>query len=211
MENISTSNKKCRGRPKVKRSETRRADIVEAAYRSFIELGFKATTTSAIAALARVSKQSIYTFFPRKSELFAAVIVEHYQLRLDLPRPPEEKLPLLDVILKIFRADMDDEGFRERDFVLRLILWEAINSPEMGPYIHQHGYLPARAALIDWVDLQRQMGLLTVNDTTSFADMLMDIGFGPIVPGRREDADIDGAEIGSHLKQSFSIALKGAS
>jgi AcrR family transcriptional regulator len=55
--------------------ETRRA-ILAAARSSFTELGFAATSTTAIAAAAGVTRGALYHHFAGKTELFRAVFVE---------------------------------------------------------------------------------------------------------------------------------------
>lgn len=49
--------------------------ILEAATRLFLEKGYQATSTDEIAAAAGVSKQTIYTHFAKKEELFARLVL----------------------------------------------------------------------------------------------------------------------------------------
>lgn len=48
--------------------------IEEAALKLFLQKGYSSTTTDQIAALARVSKRSIYRFFPDKEQLFSSLL-----------------------------------------------------------------------------------------------------------------------------------------
>lgn len=52
----------------------RRAQIVEAAGKSFALFGYKATTMDQIAKIANVGKGTIYTFFANKEELFGEIM-----------------------------------------------------------------------------------------------------------------------------------------
>ncbi|QAY68136.1 TetR/AcrR family transcriptional regulator [Paenibacillus protaetiae] len=52
----------------------RKAQIIEAASRSFEMFGYKATTMEQVAKIAGVGKGTIYTFFATKEELFGAII-----------------------------------------------------------------------------------------------------------------------------------------
>jgi TetR/AcrR family transcriptional repressor of mexJK operon len=61
------------GRP---RSEEKRAAVVEAASRRFLERGYLGTSVDEVAALAGVSKQTVYEHFGGKEQLFAAVVLE---------------------------------------------------------------------------------------------------------------------------------------
>lgn len=52
----------------------RKANIIEAATKSFGIFGYKATTMDQVATLANVGKGTIYTFFKNKEELFDEII-----------------------------------------------------------------------------------------------------------------------------------------
>ncbi|MEM6513138.1 MAG: TetR/AcrR family transcriptional regulator [Pseudomonadota bacterium] len=72
-----------RGRPK---SEEKRLQIRNAAAQLFMSEGFERTSMDSIAAHAGVSKQTVYSHFASKDELFRSCIVnkvEEYQLLLD--------------------------------------------------------------------------------------------------------------------------------
>lgn len=59
-----------------KRSETTRAAIVAAAKDLFLSQGYVATTVDAIAEQAKMTKRTIYGYFPDKRALFKGVIEE---------------------------------------------------------------------------------------------------------------------------------------
>src|SRR5258708_9046875 len=54
-------------------AEDRREQVLEAAMREFVELGYEAASTAAIARRAGISQPYIYALFPNKQELFLAV------------------------------------------------------------------------------------------------------------------------------------------
>lgn len=58
------------------RASESRAQILEAASDVFLEAGFERTSIDRIAAVARVSKQTIYEYFPGKTALFEASVRE---------------------------------------------------------------------------------------------------------------------------------------
>ncbi|QHW30874.1 TetR/AcrR family transcriptional regulator [Paenibacillus rhizovicinus] len=59
-----------------KKPVDRRAQIVEAAGKSFAMFGYKATTMELVSKIAAVGKGTIYTFFATKEELFSEIIGE---------------------------------------------------------------------------------------------------------------------------------------
>ena len=56
------------------RARRRRAAIVDAAERLFLDRGYAATSMAAISEAAGGSKQSLYHHFPSKAALFAAIM-----------------------------------------------------------------------------------------------------------------------------------------
>ncbi|MBO7745837.1 TetR/AcrR family transcriptional regulator [Paenibacillus sp. MWE-103] len=54
----------------------RRAQIVDAAAKSFAMFGYKATTMEQVSKIAAVGKGTIYTFFATKEELFGEIIAQ---------------------------------------------------------------------------------------------------------------------------------------
>lgn len=55
--------------------ETRRNLIIDTAEKVFVERGYDLTTMDEIARLSEFTKKSVYSYFPTKDELFAAVIL----------------------------------------------------------------------------------------------------------------------------------------
>lgn len=198
-----------RGRPKVIGDQERRKSIIKGAYEAFIELGFARTTTAVIAAKARVSKRSIYEAFSNKTALFAAAIHEHRHLILDLPRPQDEMLPLLDTLIEIFRLDIDEEADRAREAILNLIVRESIQFPELSDYLYENEIIRSREALIDWLRMEADRGRMTVDDPAVCAGMLMDIVFGALLPHRRVRQQPERACRIEHIKKRLEIFLRG--
>jgi AcrR family transcriptional regulator len=56
--------------------ETRRQLIIDTAGKVFLERGFEPATMDEIAKLSEFTKRSVYSYFPSKDELFAAVILK---------------------------------------------------------------------------------------------------------------------------------------
>ena len=56
------------------RAEAKRTQIVDGARRLFLEHGYAATSTDAVAAEAGVSKQTLYAYYPSKEDLLVDVL-----------------------------------------------------------------------------------------------------------------------------------------
>jgi len=62
----------------VSRSETTRTEIVQAAYRLFIQQGYHGTSVRQVAQSAGIALGSIYNHFPGKEDLFVAVLETYH-------------------------------------------------------------------------------------------------------------------------------------
>jgi AcrR family transcriptional regulator len=198
-----------RGRPKVIGETQRRQSIVTAAHEAFVELGFARTTTAVVATRAKVSKRSIYEVFRDKTELFAAVVGANQHLILDLPRPQDETLPILETLIKIFRLDIDDEAERAREAILNLIVRESVQFPELSDYLYEHKIIRSREKLIEWLQREAERGRMTIEDPLLCAGMLMDIVFGALLPRRRLLQAVDRARRTQDIKKRLEIFLRG--
>ena len=104
--NASTSkNAFLRRQPKQKRSQQRVERILEAAAEVFVEVGYEAATTHAIAARARTAIGSLYQFFPDKLAIFHALEERHMEqvraIHAKLMTPQMAQLPLEQMIQQI--------------------------------------------------------------------------------------------------------------
>jgi AcrR family transcriptional regulator len=73
----SESAKVLRGRPLLGEAERYRERILDATTAVFLEKGFQGASTNEIARRAQTSKQTLYTLFPTKADLFFAVMSAH--------------------------------------------------------------------------------------------------------------------------------------
>ncbi|MDE1179379.1 TetR/AcrR family transcriptional regulator [Paraburkholderia sp.] len=198
-----------RGRPRVIADADRRLAIIRGASDAFLELGFAGTTTAVVAARAKVSKRSIYETFANKTELFAAVIREHQNLIVDLPRPDAEKGTILDILIRIFRLDVDDDAEYAREAILNLIVRESVLFPELSDYLYENEVIRSRELLVAWLQLETRNGRIPAHDPMVCAGMLMDIVFGALLPRRRLRERPDRDRRTAHITARLAIFLRG--
>lgn len=199
-----------RGRPRAVNETERRQHILAAATEVFIEMGFTAATTAGIAARAKVSKRTLYEAFSDKTALFAAIVHEHRHLILDLPRPPEEDLSVMDTLYLIFRLDSNEEQARSRETLLNLIVRESVLIPELADYLYEHEIVRSRERLIEWLESENQRGRIAIKDLTLYAGLLMDIIFGALLPRRKPQNATERALGIEHIKQRLQIVMQAA-
>ena len=118
------------GRPRLNLQE--RARILDATAAVFLEKGYGKANTSEIARRARTSKQTLYTLFPTKADLFAVVIGSHVDRLfarhvefIESPAAPEQTLNEMGYMLLSM--------FSEPQFLAlyRIVVAEAHNFPDL--------------------------------------------------------------------------------
>lgn len=209
MNNLNTQPPPRRGRPRTEDAASRRHTIIASAYRAFIELGFANTTTAEVARRAKVSKRTLYEVFHDKSALFAAVVSEYRHLMLDLPRPEQEQCSLETCLFRIFRLDISDEEYQEREAILRLMTRESALFPELSDYLYESKAVRSREMLMEWLHHADPHKNLQPEQTEIYAGMLMDIVFGALVTHRRVTDIRQRKKIAEHIKERILIMLKG--
>ncbi len=198
-----------RGRPKVMSDAAQRALIVTEARKLLLEKGYGRTTTDDVAARCRISKQTLYRHFPGKPALIAAVVDSHRQSMLDLPNN-YDGLPLDEALEKIFKIDIDPKADKERVALLRLVLLEALQFPELEDILRRHGGDRSREELAKWLSEQCRRGLMAIEDVDSVAQILMDMIFGAVVFKASRRLELPGPkERNAHIRRCIAIFLNG--
>jgi TetR/AcrR family transcriptional regulator, mexJK operon transcriptional repressor len=167
------------GRPKVRSDEEQRDIILSRAMEMFLESGFIATRMDDLAGSCRISKRTLYRFFPSKLDLFAALVNAHRCSMVDFP-PGLDELTLEAALLQVFRVELDpEEDFRRMLFVQRTLA-DARAVPELGDILHNEGGQRAKRLLAEWLAKRKCREQIGSGDPTHLAAMLMDLVFGAI-------------------------------
>ncbi|MDQ0503560.1 TetR/AcrR family transcriptional regulator [Xanthobacter agilis] len=198
------------GRPKTLPDAAQRALIVGGAYRLFVRTGYGGTTMDAVAAECRMSKRTLYRFFPGKADLFAAVVDAHRQSMLATPRDDAHS-SLADTLEAIFRIDISPEEDRARCALLRLVQLEGPQHPELMDILERMGADRSRAELAAWLAAQGAAGRLVLDDADAMARILMDMVFGAALPKANGVIDWPPPEARrAHVRRCVRLFLNGA-
>jgi len=198
-----------RGRPKLMSDAAQRALIVEGARKLLIDKGYARTTTDDVAAVCRISKQTLYRHFPGKPALFAAIVESHRHSMLALPGDYGD-MPLARALETIFRIDIDAKADKERVALLRFIMVESRQFPELEQILRRHGADPARAELAQWLAARARQKQITIDDAGSTALILMDMIFGAVARQATWQTAWPGAsERRAHIRRCVAIFLSG--
>jgi len=150
------------------RSQRKRAAILEAAATTFLRRGYLGTSMDEIAALAGVSKQTVYKQFADKERLFKEIV---------LGTVNEASQPVYDEVLNLDATGDLETALRElarRQLGLvmqprllqlrRLVIGEAGRFPELGRTFYEQGPQRTIAALAVTFERLAERGLLRFED-----------------------------------------------
>ena len=116
-----------------RRTGRKRQQILGAARELFLASGFAATSMDAVVAKAGVSKQTLYRYFPSKTELLLSVLGEEFAFARSIPAAPAPVRSTDDLrtaLLRMARAVTDRMMKPEEIEFFRLVIGEAMRIPE---------------------------------------------------------------------------------
>jgi TetR/AcrR family transcriptional repressor of mexJK operon len=155
------------------RRQSRRDAILKVAARSFLEHGYAATTMSGIAAELGGSKGTLWSYFPAKGLLFAAMldrVTETFQQHLSLILNPEDDLA---AALRGFARELIQKVTSPEAVALyRLVMGEANRFPEIGRIFHERALGRTRGLLAAYLGDMMTRGQLRTDDPHVAAQQL---------------------------------------
>src|SRR5580693_1951363 len=153
---------------RIQRTADKRAAVLEAAAKIFLDGGYLGTSVDDIATQADVAKQTIYTYFSNKEALFAAMVSALSNEASDrVHNNVEEFCDSDDLQTYLVRY-----AVRQLKVVLtprilqlrRLVIGEAGRFPELGAALYAGGPGRAIASLAATFERLRKRGLLSLPD-----------------------------------------------
>jgi TetR/AcrR family transcriptional regulator, mexJK operon transcriptional repressor len=154
--------------PPTGRSARKREAILAAATAVFLRKGYLGTSMDEIAALAAVSKQTVYKHFADKERLFAEIVVStvnaasdpvHREV-LELQESGDVEADLRELARKQLAMVMQPQVLQLR----RLVIGEAARFPELGRTFYERGPKRTIAGLASTFERLAERGLLELDD-----------------------------------------------
>jgi TetR/AcrR family transcriptional regulator, mexJK operon transcriptional repressor len=150
------------------RSARKRRTIMEAATTLFLRNGYQVTSMDEIAALAAVSKQTVYKHFADKERLFSDIVLgitdraeEFVQLiDLTLRHTGDLEKDLSELARRYLATEMQPQVLQLR----RLMIAEAGRFPELARAYHERAQERVLATLASRLQGLAERGLLRVDD-----------------------------------------------
>ena len=162
--------------PKATRGDLRRQAILDIARETFLKEGYAAASMSSIGARAGGSKATLYTYYPSKSDLFAAVMVEMCERnRLELTTEADSASDLADTLRRVggryVRLMLSDELVT----LHRLVVAESGRFPEIGRALYVTGPRLGKATLAERLQRYLDDGGLRACDVLRAAGHFFDL------------------------------------
>lgn len=134
-----------RGRPTQAQVAAIERSILSVARRMFLESGYANTSMEAVAFAASVSKGTLYTRYPAKSDLFRAIVSHTLaEWAVSQPQPPiNSQLDIAEFLIQIGNMFLAALVRPEVAAFHRLILTEADRFPELAEEFRLQGYTTA--------------------------------------------------------------------
>lgn len=160
------------GRPPL--DATARKRILDATTRVFLDKGYERASTAEIARRAHTSKQTLYSLFPSKAELFVAVIGAHTEdlfarhvHYIESDASPREALTDMSVrLLQLFTAP--------RFLALyRILVAEAHNFPDLARLLWQTCTVRGNALLAEYLRTRRIGGPAYSKSASQFISFVL--------------------------------------
>jgi AcrR family transcriptional regulator len=164
------------GRPKFRRRKADRPDeIVAAAFEVFAEKGFAAARLDDIAARAGVSKGAIYLYFATKEDIFQAVVEQGVAPNLQnlaaLAAANPQNFP--DLIRAFAKLMAQVAATTPLGGILKMVIGEARNFPELARVWHDRLIVPALGALSAAIAAAQARGEIRPGDPRQYAVSLI--------------------------------------
>ena len=154
----------------------KRAAIVEAATRLFLDKGYDVVSMDAIAEAAQVSKRTVYSHFCSKETLFAAVMQGMCRRfnRMD----PSGDIPTgapKDVLMEVGVDFVSLVTSPEAIALYRIVTAEAPRHPELAEVFYENGPDPFCSALKRYFEDQTAKGHLEISDPDRTAQQFWEL------------------------------------
>jgi len=179
-------------------TDRKRSAILAAAAEQFRIHGYENASVDSIAALAEVSKRTVYNHFPSKETLFAETIMQMFESSAGmLQLVYQSDLSLREQLEELMRQKM--RSLADRDFLdlARVAIGEAIHAPERTlPILARLGEL--EEGVTRWIRAAQDDGRLKPGDPTFAATLLQGqvktfafwpqiaVGAAPLAPAEQE-------------------------
>jgi TetR/AcrR family transcriptional regulator, mexJK operon transcriptional repressor len=167
------------------RSDLKRRSIIGAATRLFLEQGYQGTSMDEVAAVAAVSKQTVYKQFQDKERLFSDIVLAVTEradeiagtLRVRLGQIEDLEPDLVSIAIAYATGVVNPDVIRLR----RLVIAEAVHFPELAAAYYAQALQRGLAAVAEGLGLLVERGELAIDDLELAAAHFAYLVLGPLI------------------------------
>ncbi|MBT9491517.1 MAG: TetR/AcrR family transcriptional regulator [Paucibacter sp.] len=165
--------------PRQRRKEARPQELLAAALTLFVEKGFAATRAEEVAALAGVSKGTLYLYYPSKDELFKAVVRENLSSRIAeaAALAAQHRGSVTELLCHVMGEWWRQVGLGTAGGISKIMMAEARNFPELARFYVDEVVLPTHQLLGSLIERGIQSGEFRPVPVTETVHVLV----GPIL------------------------------
>lgn len=143
-----------------RRKEARPQELLDAALELFVRRGFAATRMEEVAALAGVSKGTLYLYFPSKEELFKAVVRSNISALIAEGQQVADRFEgssaqLLRLLMNTWWQRVGDT---RAGGIFKIIITEVRNFPELARFYADEVIMPAHRLITGTLERGIQRG-----------------------------------------------------
>lgn len=160
---------------------SRRKAFIDAARELFFINGYAGTSMSSIAAKVGGSKTTLWTYFPSKADLFAAVLddlIDTYGQTLRVELPDEEAVA--DVLRRFGRVLLATVTSPPMPSLYRLVVSEVERFPHLAQLFYERGPRRGVARLAGWMAVKMQKGELRHGSPSRAANDFVGLCLGSV-------------------------------
>jgi len=163
------------------RSDDRRSAMLAIARAAFLREGYSAASVSEIAAKVGGSKATLYSYFPSKRDLFAAVIEEEVRLILaPLFEMSETEGDVRTVLERFARRFLDMLLSEDTVAFYRLVVAESARFPEIGQAAYSIGVQHGLDRLAEFIAAAMERGELRRTNASVAVAQFLDLCAGEL-------------------------------
>jgi AcrR family transcriptional regulator len=165
--------------PRRRRKDARPAELMAAALDLFVEKGFAATRLDDVAARAGVSKGTLYLYFDSKEALFKAVVEQGIVPLLLVAEQQMEGFTgsSAELLRRLIVGWWQQIGGTRLAGLIKLIIAEACNFPELAQYYHDRVIVRGRGVLSTVL----QRGMTSGEFRSLNVESAIDVIFAPLL------------------------------
>jgi len=194
------------------RSPEKERQILDGAATAFAQGGYEGASMSHIAAMAGVSKGTLYNYFAGKKDLFAAFVHRECTQRLMLMfEEVDESASAEATLLWIGRRIVDMLVSESGLLIYRMVVAETRKFPELAEAFYDAGPRRALHRMAELIDRQTASGQLAVPDAAFAAEQLFALMQARVVVKLRMGlaAEFPEDELDRVVREGVGLFLRG--